>query len=155
MKGLVGFAVVFTMATLFACGGSDKAMTNENEVSQTTIHLKGKDVVVTLADAKQMQAALQAHLNSSKERLHENLPANLVEGLPKHVSEAWIDSDGNVRMDVWLLEVRNDEPVLTYRVTTSESQVGYQYVAHLAHSDRKWTVSSITYAKLLPRQRGR
>ncbi|HLJ91418.1 MAG TPA: hypothetical protein VKZ53_31760 [Candidatus Angelobacter sp.] len=130
-------------------------MKNENEVSQTTVHLKGKEVVLTLADAKQMQAALQAYLNSSKDRLQEILPPNLVEALPKHVSDAWIDSDGNVRIDVWLLEVRNDELVLTYRVTPSESQVGYQYVAHLAHHEQQWNISSITYVKLLPRRQAR
>jgi hypothetical protein len=159
---LVRCAVLFIMAasalTLCACSRSNNVMENQdlspNHLSQTTIHFNGKDIALTLADARQMQAGLQNYLNSSKARLQENLPANLVEGLPKQVGEAWIDADGNVRMGVWLLEAR-EELVLTYRVNPTEGQVGYQYVAHLNHGDQKWAVSSITYVKLLPRRHGR
>ena len=131
-------------------------MENQNPsyspLSETTVHLNGKHVVVTLADARQIQAALQAYIDSSKESLEKSMPANLVEGLPKKVGEAWIDSAGSVRMGVWLLEAPGDELVLTYRVAPDEGQVGYQYVAHLSHNKQKWAVSSITYVKLLPRR---
>ncbi len=125
----------------------DVEKSTQQSGSQTTIHFKGQDTTLTLADARQIEQALQTYLDLHK----EDQPPNLVQDLPKPVAEVWIDSEGNIRMGPWLLEARDDQLVLVCRLATRRDAAGKQYVAHLSNADDRWLVTSITHVILFPR----
>ncbi len=143
---------------LVACNRSEPHMTNTppntpSSLPQTIIHFKGQQLTLTVEDAKQIEKALRTYLDRHGEDIKKILPPNLKEALPDDVGNAWIDPSGNIRIGPWLLEARSEELVLTYRAMPPTDQFGYQYVAHLCYDHHHWSVSSITYEKLLPRQR--
>jgi hypothetical protein len=125
-----------------------------SSLPQTVIVRASGEFVVTLSTAQQIQRALETYLVSSREETEKALPGPLFQGLPKDAGEAFINSAGQVRIGLWLLEARGDELVLTYRELPPHSGVNIQYIAHLlqAEGTREWKVASITYARIYPRR---
>ena len=65
----------------------------------------------------------------------------------------FVDSDGWVRIGLWLLQARGDAVVLIYRAPgATTGQVSYQYVASVSFDARRqWQVTAINWEKLLAR----
>lgn len=120
---------------------------NDSETSgqQTKIVAGGKEFLITLEDAQQMRRALETYLTKSRDEIAKTLPANLMDGLPHNVGEAWIDSANVVRMAPWLLEGRGDGLAMVYRPLPPGS---FQYVARLEQANKSWKVKRLTFEKL-------
>jgi hypothetical protein len=149
-------ALTFVSVIGVACLEGEKAMAsgdegNLNTREKTSVRLDGRDLVLTLHDAQEIRRALENYLSSSRQEIERTLPQNLLEALPKQVGDAWIDQAGSVRMAPWLLGVSGNTLVLTHRPAPPTTRISYQYVAHLDHTEGRWKVTSITFAKIYPR----
>jgi hypothetical protein len=118
---------------------------------QTMVTLGRGALVITSRDAHEIKRALDHFLRDARHEIEKSVPVNLVPQVPERAWLAWIDENGTVRIDSWLLEPRGDELALTYRVgTPTATTFGYRFVAGLARRNRQWTVTSVGFEKLYP-----
>jgi hypothetical protein len=157
--------LLWTVVTLLSCDPSarnaaqvrppskttdvDYAMKkNENDASgpkSTTIKVGGNTLTITLDDAKAMEAALVSYLAAADTKEIEDRDELLqwTRGGP-----SWIDENGIVRISEWLLEVRGQDLVLTYRMQGMEDAPAIKgYAARLAHED-SWRVVSVHVVRI-------
>ena len=123
-------------------------------LEQTTLKLElgDQELVITRQDALEIKRALQAYLTSSQKQLRETIPANWIHVLPEP-HNSWIDDQGLVHIDTWLLEARGDHAVLTHRPHSQGGHpLGCQFVAYLEHDAGKWTVSLVGFQRGQPRR---
>lgn len=100
---------------------------------------------ITLADAQQIRDALLGALRQSQIGDRDELIA-LTEPLP-----AWIDADGRVMVGGWLLQLRNRQLLVSYRLSQNEERaVGY--VAVVTKEGKGWRVLQVTPEKILFRR---
>ena len=117
----------------------------------TILKLSGGDLVVSLADGREIAAALRRHLETDPRvaqipMLSPNSLAWLRTG-----DEAAINSQGILRIGMWLLQARGDEAVLSYRPVSDGSAFGYQYLAPLRRRDSHWEIVEIRWEKVFYR----
>jgi hypothetical protein len=108
---------------------------------EATIREGDFEIRITIEDAREIRTALLHALKTSDIGDRDQLIAS-TEPLP-----AWIDSDGRVMIGGWLLELRDQELVATYRLSTNEERaVGY--VAFVDKQRDAWRVTQITPEKI-------
>lgn len=111
----------------------------EDEIAskpEATLRQGGKEIHLTLAEAKLMRAALLESLRTSVLGDRATLLAR-TEPLP-----AWIDADDRVLLGGWLLQLRAGELVAAYQLSRNEERaVGY--AATFVKEGTGWQVKAI------------
>jgi hypothetical protein len=125
--------------------------TNDDELgpSSTTLTFGGSEITLTVGDVKAMQAALLTYLASvdtSQVEDRDYLIASTEGGL------AWIDTDGVVRINSWVLQVGPHGLILRCRMPAPEgADVLHAYVASLVRED-SWRVVRIASERIRRRR---
>jgi len=141
----IGVTALMLALALAARDGSSETMTHDGAgaTSQITLRAGERDVVVTLADAREMRAALQGYLDADKKRSQQTLPADL-----PPPDAPFIDEDGVLRLGPWLLQPEGDKLVLMQGFPPrGDQQLLFDYIAHLSKVDNRWTVTAVSLRK--------
>lgn len=80
------------------------------------------------------------------------MPENLLDQVPEKAGVGFIDKDGVVRIDRWVLQVRGDDLVLTYRFVPLTTKFSYQFSASLERLNQQWKITSIGLERLTMRR---
>ena len=112
---------------------------------EAKIQQGGVTVRITVDDAQKIRDALLAALKNSDLGDRDQL-VELTTPLP-----AWIDADGRVMVGGWLLQIKNQKLVATYRLgQNAERAIGYSAI--VIKSDQGWQVKQISPEKILFRR---
>ncbi|MDY6992598.1 MAG: hypothetical protein SVR94_08350 [Pseudomonadota bacterium] len=112
---------------------------------ETTLRQGEIERMITLEDAKQIRKALYEALKHSDIGDREQLIA-LMQPLP-----AWINSDGKVMIAGWLLQLRQQKLVATYRLFQN-AQRALGYIAFIVEDEQGWRIARIEPEKILFRR---
>jgi hypothetical protein len=112
---------------------------------QTVIHVGGREVVLTLEDARRLKTALMDHLKRSKVEDRDYL-VRMTDKVP-----GWIDPDGRVRIGGWLLQARGDSLALTYRMPGGPGAIK-AYTTRVTKEAEGWKLSDVSYERIAPRR---
>lgn len=159
MVGLVITVAIITGAPVIAARSpKGRVMTTVNQSEsggqrQTKITLESGEIVITSKDVEEISRALDDYLKNSREDIAKRVPQNFLHQVPENAWEGFIDEDGAVRIGRWVLQASGDDLVLTYRVVTPTTTVGYRFVAHLERLNQQWKVTSVSFEKLFPLRR--
>ena len=149
-------AATCALVTIPSAGASAVTDSNDSAASapvSTTLPTAHGVVTLDLRDTQAIASALRNFLETDPSA--KSVPMLEVS------SGAWlrsgdtpfIDSRGFVRIGLWLLQARGDDLVLIYREPGAASgKVAYQYVVSVGRdAQQRWSVSGITWEKLLAR----
>ena len=107
------------------------------ELHDVTLLVDGQQLLVTADEGRQMGQALNAYLQQ-----HEKTPDGVA--LPRGAGQAWVDSQGALRLGTWRLAAPNGKPVLVWREPPQPgAAVGYQFIADLERAAGAWRVAGI------------
>jgi hypothetical protein len=126
-------------------------MGSQNLPAHTAVSLKlgEKTIVITPADADRIRVAFVGYLRESRSQLAETVPGDLMPLLENSVGDPWVDPTGHLRMGTWILEAKQNEPVLTFRPVPPGS---FQFVARLTRADAEWRVLGVSVNPILVRR---
>ena len=114
---------------------------NFESLPETVIQQEGIEIRITIDDAQKIRNALLMTLKKSDLGDRDQLIA-LTTPLP-----AWIDADGRVMVGGWLLHIKNQKLMLTYRLEQNEERaIGYS--APVIRGDQDWQVKIIVPEKI-------
>lgn len=153
MTGLIIPVTIITGALGIAtCSPEGRVVSIVNQsgsggLGQTKVRLESGDIVITSQDVQEIKGALDDYLKNSRQEIVKNVPQDMLHQVPKNAWGAFIDEDGVVCIDRWLLEVRGYGLVLTYRVVPPTTKFGYRFVASLERLNQQWRVTSVGFEK--------
>lgn len=114
-------------------------------LERTVVRVGDADVVITLQDAKEMQAALLGYLKASKYEDRGEL-MRWSQG-----PSVWLDPDGIVRIGPWVLGVEDREIILRYREPPA-GDAAKAHKAYLAKKDGRWIVKEVLTERIRVRR---
>lgn len=114
-------------------------------LDRTVLQVGDAEVPITLKDAKAMQRALVDYLKKSDYEDRERLLGETER------DTAWIDSDGDIRIGLWLLDSDDSDIILRYREPPG-SLAGKAHVAVLSRKGGTWTLKEMRTERIKVRR---
>lgn len=127
---------------------ADSGNTNSGPSATAILRLTSGELKLSLIDGQQIAAALHQYLETDSRVTQVPMLTRDSAAWLRSGDEALIDFQGQLRIGLWLLQGRGDQPVLTYRPVGENTAVGYQYIARLGVKDHHWYVDEIGWEKI-------
>ncbi|HEU0177658.1 MAG TPA: hypothetical protein VFV58_25630 [Blastocatellia bacterium] len=154
---VIPVAIIAGVLGIAVCSPKGKVMNTVNQSGsggqkQTKVELESGEIVITSQDVEEIRRALDDYLKNSRQEIAKSVPENLLHQVPDKASQAWIDEDGVVRIDSWVLQASGDDLVLSYRIVPPTTKFGYGFRAGLERLNQQWKVTSVSFEKYYPRR---